>query len=106
MEMIDPFGWHKIPEDKLHEIRTKLGGFEGQTWKDLIVNSQGYHHFQVVAKLCDTAQQRLLALRLEDTDALFSLRLSGQERVWGLLDNGVYLLLWWDPLHQVYPCAR
>ena len=106
MEIVDPFGWHKIPADKIHEIRGKLGGFEGQTWADIITKSQNNNHFMAVTKICDAAQARLNALHLDDTDALFSLRLSGTERIWGILDNGVMLVLWWDPFHQVYPVAR
>lgn len=30
MEVVDPFGWHRIPSDKLHEIRDKLGGFKAK----------------------------------------------------------------------------
>jgi hypothetical protein len=105
MEVIDPFGWHKIPADK-HEIRGKLAGFEGQTWADIIMRSQNNHHFMPVTKICEQAQERLNALRLEDTDALFSLRLSGPERIWGILDNGVLLVLWWDHFHVVYPVPR
>jgi hypothetical protein len=106
MEIVDPFGWHQIPADKLHEIRNKLGGFEGQTWCDIISKSQNNHHFMPVTKICVDAQNRLNALHLEDTDALFSLRLSGAERIWGILDNGVLLVLWWDPFHSVYPVPR
>ena len=106
MEIVDPFGWHRIPGDKLHEIRCKLGGFEGQTWGDIIMKSQNNHHFMPLPKICVDAQAHLNALRLEDTDALFSLRLSGVQRIWGILDNGVLLLLWWDPFHLVYPVPR
>jgi hypothetical protein len=105
MEMVDPFGWHQIPTLKVLEIRIKLGNFESQTWKQIIVQSQNHHHFMPVARICNGAQERLNALHLEDTDALFSLRLSGPERVWGILDNGVLLVLWWDPFHQIYPVA-
>jgi hypothetical protein len=103
MEIIDPYGWHQVPKDKLLEIRHKLAGFEGQTWSDIITKSQDKNHFIAVNKICGEAQAHLNALHLEDTDALFSLRLSGAERVWGILDNGVLLVLWWDPFHQVYP---
>jgi hypothetical protein len=106
MEIVDPFGWHRIPADKVHEIRGKLGGFEGQTWGDIITKSQNNHHFMAVTKICNEAQARLNELDLDDTDALFSLRLSGRERIWGILDNGIMLVLWWDPFHQVYPVAR
>jgi hypothetical protein len=106
MEIVDPYGWHKIPADKLHEIRNKLGGLEGQTWGDIITKSQNNHHFMAVTKICGAARDRLNALHLDDTDALFSLRLSGPERIWGILDNGILLVLWWDPFHTIYPVPR
>lgn len=106
METVDPFGWHLIPADKIYEIRRKLGGFEGQTWCDIITRSQNNHHFMAVTKIFTDAQNRLNTLHLDDTDALFSLRLSGTERIWGILDNGVLLVLWWDPFHLVYPVPR
>jgi len=90
----------------MHDIRIKLSNFETQTWKDIITRSQNHHHFMPVTKICESAQNRLSALHLEDTDALFSLRLSGAERIWGLLDNGILLVLWWDPFHLVYPVSR
>ena len=37
---------------------------------------------------------------------MHSLRLSGQERVWGILDQGVLSVLWWDPDHAVCPSLR
>lgn len=83
MEFVDPFGWHQAPPEKLLQIRSKLGGFEGQTWADIIMRSQNNHHFMPVTKICLDAQTRLNALNMEDTDALFSLRLSGPERVLG-----------------------
>jgi hypothetical protein len=106
MEIVDPYGWHLIPSEKLHEIRVKLGGFEGQTWGEIITRSKNRNHFMPVTSICGDAQARLNALHLEDTDALFSLRLSGPERIWGILDNGVLLVLWWDPFHTVYPVPR
>jgi hypothetical protein len=106
MELVDPYGWHLIPADKLRDIRHKLGGFEGQTWSDIITKSQNNNHFMPVLKICCEAQARLNALHLEDTDALFSLRLSGRERVWGILDNGILMILWWDPFHSIYPVPR
>jgi hypothetical protein len=84
MELIDPFGWHKVPAAKLYEIRDKLAGFEGQTWGDIIMKSQNNHHFMTSTSICDEAQGRLGSLHMEDTDSLFSLRLTGPERIWGI----------------------
>lgn len=52
-----------------------------------------------VEDLCLDALEEI-GLALDD---VVSLRLSGPERVFGYLDNGVLVLLWWDPIHQVCP---
>lgn len=103
LEMVDPFGWHEVTGDKLRDIRSKLGGIEGNTWKELLVRDAKYNHFIAVEKICPAARERLELLHLDDTDALLSLRLAGTERVWGILELNVLLVLWWDPNHLIYP---
>lgn len=85
MEMVDPFGWHSIDADKLQDIRAKLAGIEGSTWKDILVRDNKYNHIVGVDKICREAQDRLHALHLDDTDSLVSLRLAKSERIWGIL---------------------
>jgi len=100
MEWCDPYGWHEVGADKLHHIRTKLMNFESMTWQEILNRN---NHLVQLERLDRTAQQRLRELKLDDLDALVSLRLSGVERVWGYLEHNIYTLLWWDPNHQVCP---
>lgn len=44
-----------------------------------------------------------MSIGLDDQDALVSLGLTGRERIWGFIANGVMNLLWWDPNHEVCP---
>ena len=104
MEMVDPFGWHDLDEPTLAYIRRKLGEFENRTWGE-ILNSHHNHNVEI-AILCKEARNRLEAIRQSDIDELLSLRLSGPERVWGILSEGVCTLLWWDPNHQVCPSLK
>ena len=106
LELVDPFGWHEIDASKLLDIRAKLAGIEGNTWRDILVRDAKYNHFIAVDRICATAQERLRALHLDDTDALLSLRLAGTERVWGILETNVLNVLWWDPEHLVYPVEK
>lgn len=101
--MCDPFGWHTVPGDKLKEIREKLGHLESRTWADILVHAKKQNHFISVDKISKQARDRLESLHLDDTDALVSLRLSGKERVWGILQENALLLLWWDPGHGICP---
>jgi hypothetical protein len=106
LQLVDPFGWHAIGSEKAVEVRTKLGHFESMTWHQILTEGGGHNHPIPVGDLCKTARDRLEDLRLEDIDELVSLRLGGAERVWGIRNGNVMLLLWWDPEHAVCPSLK
>jgi hypothetical protein len=100
MEMRDPFGWHKLSGPELLEIREKLKNFESMTLGEILRRN---NHMVEVGILCKEAIDRLRELRLDDIDQLLSLRLTGVQRIWGILEHNVVILLWWDPDHLVCP---
>lgn len=97
--MVDPYGWHELDRQTLQSVREKLAHFEGRTWGE-ILNSKHNHNVSV-GDLSKEARSRLAELKQYDIEQLLSLRLSGPERIWGILAEGVYTILWWDPRHQI-----
>jgi hypothetical protein len=89
-----------MAEANLHQILDKLKSIENSTWPDI---ERGGSHFIPVSNVIKDAQARLRHLKLDDIDQLFSLRLTGAERLWGLRTNDVFSLLWWDPNHEICP---
>ena len=88
------------------EIVVKLRDFESMTWNGL---SAGYKpRGKEIPKehTCDEAQKRLQEIAQEDIDSLWSLRLEGAHRLWGIRDGGVYHMIWWDPDHEVCPSDK
>ena len=73
------------------------------TWDQILVKGKKSHHLVEITKLCKAAQDYLAETSIEDIDEVLSLRLSGTERIWGILDRGVVELLWWDPKHEICP---
>lgn len=104
MEQVNPFGWHVLDAETLDYVRGKLGEFEKRTWGD-ILNSRHNHNVDV-KDLCKDARDRLTAMRQYDIPEVLSIRLSGTERVWGMLSEGVCTLFWWDPQHRICPSMR
>jgi len=102
--MADSFGWHSVGVTKFHDIRDKLANFETMTWSKILRGSQNHAILRV--DLCQDAQKRLRALKLDDIDSLISLRLSGTERIFGILERGVLRVLWWDPEHRICPSPK
>jgi len=62
----------------------------------ILVQAKKNNHFVPVDQLCKEARDRLAELRLDEVDGLTSLRLSGTERVWGIREYNVLMILWWD----------
>lgn len=106
MEFADPFGWHTLDANKLMDIRQKLIDFESRTWREILVISCKQNHTVPIEKLDKAARDRLTEIGLDDLDELTSLRLASRERVWGIIDQGIMNLLWWDSDHQVYPVEK
>ena len=96
--------WNKVTIDDICKcILPKLIEFEKKKWKEIIREGrrQG-SHFMTVSKLSPEAIKRLKELKLDD-DRLFSFRFMKRPRMWGIVDQGIYNVLWWDPEHTVFP---
>jgi hypothetical protein len=99
-----------INEENFHIVEEKLKNFESMTWHSILTatksgeKSRGsMHHFVSMDKLIDAAQSRLSDMHLDEFGQLLSIRLSGKERIWGIMERGVLYLLWYDPKHIVCP---
>lgn len=98
-----PWSWHNFECSGLVEVLSKLGELEKSSWPQL---AGGRHHRVATAQVSREAQKRLEELAQDEVDSLYSLRLSGTQRVWGILHGSCYYLLWWDPDHTVYPAKK
>lgn len=71
------------------------------TWNDILVVARKQNHFCDVSELSKEARTNIES-NWQDAEQLLSIRLTNLERVWGVMDQGILYLLWWDPEHQVY----
>jgi hypothetical protein len=76
------------------------------TWQEIRIRDKDKNHAIPVADLTREAQDRLAEIGQDDVDELFSLRLSAKERIFGILDESVMRVLWWDPDHRVCPSPK
>jgi hypothetical protein len=98
------WSWHQTDVQLvLGEIIPKLHEFENMTWGS--IEGPTGSHFVSCGDLCKEAQERLNVIR-EETDELFSLRLTGAHRIWGIRDIAILRIIWWDPKHSVCPSVR
>ena len=73
------------------------------TFREL--DDAGCHDIDV-ERLTPQAKNRLLELDRADWDSLYSLRVTGERRVWAQRVATRLNVLWWDPGHAVYPVAK
>jgi len=60
-------------------------------------------------KIEPPAQRRLDDLGIDDTGTLYQLKIpggQGKQRLWGIRQENVFQILWWDPNHTVYPLNK
>lgn len=101
----------KIRADELDDvIFEKLQNFERMTWDEILKASGGRssgnnNHYIEIDKLNKEARKRLEELRIY-TDEVFSLRLTGTLRLFGLLESGIFKILWRDDNHEICPSNK
>ena len=79
-------------------ILPKLRDFERMTWSDILIAGKKQNHSIKKDELNKAAQERLSDLRIEAED-VFSLRLGGKLRLYGLLIGPSFHIIWYDDNH-------
>lgn len=83
--------------------------WERVTWGEILTTTSGrksntQSHPMPVGILDREAIKRLTELNLDKFDTLYSLAITGRQRVWGIMieETGTFQLLWYDPNHEIY----
>lgn len=100
-----------IVEAEFSEIIGSLRNFERMTWgeidKQTHDNGRSSNHYVFLNDLCKEAQKRFLELKLEEyADQVYSLRLMNKTRIYGILRDGIFSILWYDENHEIYPSEK
>jgi len=98
-----PWCWSALDGDGLREVLQRMKELETMTWHSITETGS---HFIDVASLSKPARDRLMEIHQDDVDQLYSLRMAGRPRIFGIRDGGVFRVLWWDPRHEVCPSPK
>lgn len=91
-------------------VLAKLAEYESMTWREIKQKTYGdknktcNHFITDLSKLHAYAKKRLEELHI--TENFFSLRLEGKVRIYGLLQNRVFEIMWYDNKHEIYPIDK
>lgn len=101
------FGWDTLTADDQNLLHKSLAKFEGMTIGELFNNSghpgKTYGSPHAIPNL---AARRRLLKHYEDEDAIHRLQCDGKHRIFGFRRGNVFLVLWWDPNHDIWPSKK
>lgn len=98
------YGWDHL-KGNLPYIVEKLHNLEVQTWNEiLIINRERNHSISIDS--INSEARKLLIKNKEDVELVYSLRLSSTERLFGIIDHGMFDIMWWDPNHEICPSPK
>lgn len=106
IQMVDPYGWHDVSSVDLGRIKARLSELEKLTWKDIFVRDARYNHQIEVNKLKCSEARKWMKQHMPDQPYLWTLRLTGAERIWGIFSEGAYLVIFWDPQHLIWEIPK
>lgn len=103
---IDHPKWSPIKNGLLEDDNfDKLKHYEKKTWKEILIRDNNRNHFVETIKFIKEARDRLETLHIHDEE-LISLGLSSTFRVYGVVENGVMSIIWFDLNHEIYPVLK
>lgn len=99
------WGWHNsnILTLDMKEFLEKIFEHQKLSWQAL--RNNGSHDVEL-DQIIPEARKRLEEIEQDEIAQLYSLRLSGKKRMWGIKDNNVFWILWWDPNHEICPSLK
>ena len=103
MDIGGPWDWSMLSSKHLQDFLEKLFEAQKLSWQNLRENGS---HPVNVNNIIPKAQKRLQKIGQDDLGQLYSFHLTGQLRVWGIKDNNIFWLLWWDPQHSICPSPK
>lgn len=106
IQLIDPYGWHELDTEEIARVKERLGALEGNTWKDIFIRDNHYNHEIEVADLKCAIAKKWMQDNLPDQHSLWTIRVSAKERIWGILAEGAYQIVFWDPDHLIWEIPK
>ena len=104
LDLNGPWCWSKLQPPVLVQILQRLGNLEKMSWADIEQTTGS--HFVDIDDLIKDAQDRLKEIQQDDVEQLFSLRVTGKIRVWGIRVDEEFHFLWCDPEHEICPSHK
>lgn len=106
IQLVEPYSWHVLDANDVARMRAKLGSLERSTWKDVFVHDARNNHSIRSDQLKCPVARKWMADHMADQPLLWTIRVSAKERIWGIVSEGAYQIVFWDPDHLIWPVPK
>jgi hypothetical protein len=101
-----PWGFDRMTGEELCGLMKTLASFETMTMGEAFNGGYPGKDYDIEEMPAREARDRLDAIGLADMTKISVFRLSGVQRLYGFRCENVFHVVWWDPLHQIWPSAK
>ena len=101
-----PIGAIGLEPDDFRRFHKALGSYETQTCAEIWSSQANGCNCYQVDEAHENITSRLVELSRDDETQLHTLRVTGAYRVFGVLRENVYHVLWIDPEHEMWPSVK
>lgn len=84
----------------------KMAHCETMKVSELTVTRRLFKDYDVPGPLAGEAVRRLTELQLVDLTKIHRLEFTGTQRLYGVLRDNVFHVIWWDPDHKICPTSK
>lgn len=85
----------------ISKIKPCLDGYATMKWED-VKRRKSCHYFDVVDLEKDLQDRIFELFRYSAPETLFQIKLNSKHRIFGYVENGIFYILFNDPLHRGY----
>lgn len=101
-----PWSLINISRIQMTQLIDKMISFESMTVGEIFGPGSEHGKSYTVSDLPNVASRRIKEIKRDDEDQIHRLRCSGTQRLYGVMREHVFHVLWWDPEHEVWPSTK
>ena len=100
------FGWDTVTSEDRDFIHKWLEKFEGQTAEELFTGGTPGKTYTNPRAIPNHAARARFIDAYDDEDEIHRLACGGKPRFYGFRRGNVFLVLWWDKRHEIWPSQK
>jgi hypothetical protein len=100
------YGWDTVTSEDRDFLHKWLAEFEGQTTNELFAGGRPGKTYTNPRDIPNSVARARFIEAYDDEDEIHRLACGGLPRFYGFRRGSVFLILWWDKHHEIWPAKK